>query len=226
MTDPVKDFFEKNSYAVIRNFLDPNISALLYTYVIEQNKRSDFKYVNDYKKYDSDWDGNWDDSQAPGTFSKYGDPLFDSILDQICPEISRISGIDLDPTYTYFRLYKTGDVLKRHRDRESCEVSITMCLGYNVSNVDQSTYPNYNWPMWVQDKQGNELPVALNPGDIILYRGCDIDHWRDKFLGLNHAQVFLHFNDKNGQFANKWDGRHQLSIPKKFQVWRKINDFS
>lgn len=224
MSKEAKEFFQKNSYAVVKGILDYNTSNLLYNYVIEQNKRSNYKYIHDVGLYDKDWDGYWSDPQAHGSFSKYGDPMFDLILDALCPQISAISGIDLEPNYTYFRLYGSGDVLDRHKDRESCEISITMCLGYNVTNVDKSVYPNYNWPMWVQDKHGNELPVSLEPGDIILYRGCDLDHWRDEFLGLNHAQVFLHYNDKNGPYANKWDGRDQLSIPKKFQTRRKLDE--
>ena len=226
MNTETKEFFEKNNYVVIRNFIDPNTSALMYAYVIEQAIRSDFKYINDHDRYDPDWDGTWTDKQAFGSFSKYGDPLFDLLLNQVCPAISELSGRDLEPTYSYFRLYKNGDILERHRDRPSCEISTTLCLGYNVENVDKSQYPNYNWPIWVQSTDGSEVPVSLNPGDLILYKGCEIDHWREKYLGLNHAQVFLHFNDKDGPFANKWDGRHQLSIPKKFQTRRKIDDFS
>lgn len=226
MTPDAKTFFEENSYLVIRNFIDSNTAALMYAYTIEQAIRSDFKYINDHEKYDSDWDGTWTDQQAFGSFSKYGDPLFDLLLNQMCSNISDISEKELEPTYSYFRLYKNGDVLERHRDRPSCEISTTLCLGYNVDNVDKNEYPNYNWPIWVQSKDGLEIPISLNPGDLILYKGCEIDHWREKYLGLNHAQVFLHYNDKNGPFANKWDGRHQLSIPKKFQTRRKINDFS
>ena len=46
-----------------------------------------------------------------------------------------ITGLNLKPTYSYWRLYKTGDVLKRHKDRPSCEVSTTLCLGYNNTNL-------------------------------------------------------------------------------------------
>jgi hypothetical protein len=94
-----------------------------------------------------------------------------------------------------------------------------MCLGYNVANVDQSVYPEYNWPMFVESSEYEDgAPVHMNPGDMIIYRGCDIEHWREKFIGLNHAQVFMHYNDKNGPFNNYLDGRPIVGIPKKFQA--------
>jgi len=131
------------------------------------------------------------------------------------------TGANTIPTYSYYRLYTQNDELVRHKDRPSCEISTTLCIGYDVENVDQNTYPDYNWPMWVQNKNGEELPVKLYPGDMIIYRGHEIDHWREPFKGRNHAQVFLHYNDEDGPFAKKWDGRPILGIPRGFQTRRE-----
>jgi hypothetical protein len=92
-----------------------------------------------------------------------------------------------------------------------------VCLGYNNSNVSEDDYPNYNWPMWVEGPSGDAIPIQLNPGDAIIYRGCEVDHWRDSFKGLNHAQVFLHYSNTNGPFNISLDGRPMLGIPKEFQ---------
>ena len=48
---------------------------------------------------------------------------------------------------------------------------------------------------------------------MVIYKGCDVEHWRNKFIGLNHAQVFLHYNDKNGKFKEQYDGRKFLGLP-------------
>ena len=95
-----------------------------------------------------------------------------------------ITGLNLKPTYSYWRLYKTGDVLKRHKDRPSCEVSTTLCLGYNNINLKgkKNNWESYDWPMWV-DKTGGfgnkGIPIHMKPGDMIVYRGCEIEHWRE-----------------------------------------------
>jgi hypothetical protein len=46
----------------------------------------------------------------------------------------------------------------------------------------------------------------MNEGDAIIYKGCEIDHWRNKCDGPNgylSGQVFLHYVRKNGQYANE-----------------------
>ena len=89
-----------------------------------------------------------------------------------------------------------------------------MCLGYDNSNVDTKKYNNYNWPLWLGNKDSdNKLPVVLEPGDALLYRGCNIPHFRDSLIGLNHAQVFMHYNEADGKFSKKLDNRSILGIP-------------
>ena len=213
-------FFAKNKYLVIRNFLDSNTSGLLYQYCLAKTQQIDFKSTFDTENYDPDWDGNFFDHQAPGCYSVYGDVLMDTVLAASRPAIEKYTGLELLPNYSYWRLYQKGIDLKRHKDRGSCEISITLCLGYNTSNLNQTEYANYDWPMFVETNEfegTDSVPVNMKPGDMIIYRGCEVDHWREPFLGLNHAQVFLHYNDKNGPIPNMYDGRPCIGVPKRFQ---------
>jgi hypothetical protein len=212
-----KQFFKENGYVVIRGFLDKNLCILLYHhiqnealrlgYLLENYEHKDFNEgINDHIH------GKFDDIQAPNDFSKYGDPIFDSILDLKTKEMSELTGMDLVPNYTYHRLYTTNTELKRHKDRASCEISTTICIGYNA---------DYNWPMFVGPKDGEKgtegNPIHLEPGDMIIYRGYDIEHWREPFKGINHAQLFMHYNRTDGPFeyneeTDKFDGRPILGL--------------
>lgn len=216
--EEIQKYFEDNSYVVIRNFIDPSMAALFYRYTITQTKRADFMYMHARDVYRPDWDGDFGDGQISYSYNHYGDPMFDTLLEASLPMMNDYTGKELVPTYSYYRFYQQGDILERHKDRESCEISTTLCLGFDVSNVDQNKYPNYDWPMWVQSKSGEEIPVHMSPGDMIIYRGHNIDHWREPFEGMNHSQVFLHYNDANGPFNIKYDGRPVLGIPKTYQV--------
>jgi len=216
MSESSKEFFQNNKYVVIRQFLNPDTVTLLYQYCLITAAAVDFKYSTRKDLYDEMWDGRWTDVQVPHVYSRYGDPIMDSILSLSAEAISKHTNLNLLPNYSYWRLYETGCVLKRHKDRDSCEISATICLGYNNSNVSENTYPNYNWPMWIDSSDG-EIPVQLAPGDAIIYRGCDVDHWREPFNGLNHAQLFLHYSDSDGPFKNSLDGRPLLGIPKEHQ---------
>lgn len=141
------------------------------------------------------------DGQVANTPSGYGDVAFDGLLEYLRPRIEGYVGRRLYPTYSYFRLYKHGDVLKRHRDRPACEISLSLNLGQ---------VPSDPWPLHIE---GADAPFAalLLPGDGLLYRGCDCPHWRERFEGIRLAQVFLHYVDADGPHAShKFDKRPTL----------------
>ena len=212
-----QEYFAKHNYVSIKNFLDENTAALFYQYCIVKVQRTDFMIEYAKNEYRPDWDGQFGDPQAGVSYNCYADTLMDSLLYASKDAIEKYTGLQLIPNYTYWRFYQKDEDLKRHRDCHSCEISITLCLGYNNSNVED---PEYVWPMWVETDQipdQDGAPVYMKPGDMIIYRGCDVDHWRERFKGLNHAQVFLHYNDKNGPYQIEFDGRPILGIPKKFQ---------
>jgi hypothetical protein len=144
------------------------------------------------------------DLQVPLTPYGYGDPAFDGLLEYVRPQVEARSGITLYPTYSYFRLYKHGDVLKRHRDRPACEISVTLNLGQT---------PAEPWPIYVERDNG-PYAARLMAGDALVYRGCDCFHWREPYEGTQLAQVFLHYVDSNGPHADqKFDRRQTLMRP-------------
>ena len=212
-----KSFFNKNGYVFIKNFLNKDVTTLLYNYSITQVKSIDYKKLYSNDKFDKQWDGDFGDGQVHNTYYRYGDPLIDTLLLLSLNSMESFTGKNLVPTYSYWRFYEKGDELVKHRDRESCEISTTICLGYNNSNVEKSTYENYSWPMFIKNKNGENLPINMEPGDMLIYRGCEIEHWREKLMGLNHTQVFLHYNEKEGQYNIKYDGRPFVGIPKLFK---------
>jgi hypothetical protein len=147
------------------------------------------------------------DNQVPTSYSIYGAIPFETLLDDLAPMFSTLSGLTLAPTYSYARIYDRGATLARHRDRYACENSVSLMLGY------EGEAP---WSLWLQDKQGREVEIALEPGDALIYRGCECDHWRNKFTsGIWQAQTFLHYVDANGPHADeKLDGRPHLGFKK------------
>jgi len=221
---PAAKFFEEHHWVKIDRFIDQNMANLLYHHV--QLEAARLNYLDEKfgkGNYDEEIHGTFTDKQAPGDFSKYGDPIFDTLLSLGTEQMCTLTGKELIPTYSYHRLYTTGTELKRHRDRPSCEISTTLCLGYNISNVDLNKYPDWDWPMFVQEENGKEIPIHMKPGDMIIYRGCKVEHWREPFWGTNHAQVFLHYNDKNGPYAIANDGRAVLGLPGSFRSQEALN---
>jgi len=208
---PAAKFFEEHKWVKIDRFIDRNMSNLLYHHVQLEAAR-----LNYLEEKGIDYDGNiygvFNDTQAPGDFSKYGDPIMDTLLSLSLEQMQTLTATELVPTYSYHRLYTTGTELEKHSDRPSCEISTTLCLGYDNSNVDASKYPDWDWPMYIEEKDGTTIPVHMKPGDMIIYRGCDLKHWREPLWGKNHAQVFLHYNEKGGEYDIPYDGRPLLGF--------------
>jgi len=146
------------------------------------------------------------DPQVPGTPSYYGDPFMEMLLQLFRPEMERLTGKQLYPTYSYFRVYKHGDILEAHLDRPSCEFGLSLTLGFEVAEP---------WPFVVEvNKQPK--PINLLPGDGVLFKGMELEHWRDKFEGRKHVSVFLHYVDRNGDFSD-WKNDKRNSFGAKAQ---------
>ena len=101
------------------------------------------------------------------------------------------------------RATKKGDVLKKHIDRKSCAVSTTLNLGGDM------------WPIFLI-ANNKKIKVELKPGDMLIYKGCELEHWRDEFKGTKCIQTFLHYNEDKKN-ANKYDGRVHLGLPNWFK---------
>lgn len=128
------------------------------------------------------------DSQVPNTPANYNYKLFLELLCEKTPEISKVIKEPVLPTYCYARVYKNGDVLKKHTDRDACEVSLTVHLD-----------GDRNWEIFVETPDKKEIPVNLKCGDALLYFGCDVSHWRNAFEGSFYSQVFLHYVKSKGE---------------------------
>ena len=222
-------FYKDNNYVVIKNFISPELARFVYNYCLIRATRAATMVNNRWPDYRPDVDGTFTDQQVPGTYSCYSDPVMETLLSFGHQGMQNITGLRLHMTYSYWRLYKQGDVLKRHKDRPSCEISTTLCLGYDNSNLkdQKDNWQDYDWPMWV-DKSGSfgkkGIPIHMKPGDMIVYRGCLVEHWREPFLGNNHAQVFLHYNNADGPYKDNclFDGRPHLGLPPVFKDPRKM----
>jgi len=142
------------------------------------------------------------DPQAPNSQAIYNFMPFVRLMVKKISHVNELLGEEVLPTYTYARVYKNGSVLKRHRDRPACEISFTL-------NLEKDT----NWPLYFQRPDNSETEIELNPGDAVLYLGCQADHWRNKFEGNEHVQLFLHYVRADGPKAWAFFDKQQQQEP-------------
>jgi len=212
--------FKKNKYQVIRGAISKELADVAYRY-LQISAEADNWMINNYTTHKGNpLVGNFHDVQVPGSYAKYADRLMEVLLVKTINTMQKKTGLKLIPTYSYTRLYRTGNILNRHKDRPSCEISTTLCLGGD------------HWPIYLDPTGENTVideykgiikpgapvgvEVNLKPGDMLIYSGCELEHWRKPFEGKLCGQVFLHYNHADGRFAktNLYDKRPMLGIPK------------
>lgn len=142
------------------------------------------------------------DPQALNSSSIYNFLPFVRLLVDKVPQVSELLGEKVLPTYSYARVYKEKSSLSRHRDRPSCEISITLNLKKDC-----------NWPIFFQRPDGSETNIELDAGDAVLYLGCQSDHWRNEFQGKEYVQVFLHYVRSYGPKSWAFFDRQQQQEP-------------
>ena len=197
--------FKKNKYSVLKNAISREMADFCYAYFLNKRKVVRFLFDQRYiSPFTTEW-GVWTDEQEPNTFSCYADVVMETLLQKVQPVMEKHTGLKLSPTYSYSRIYKKGDVLARHKDRYSCEISTTLNLGGD------------KWPIYLEPsgRIGQAgIKINLEPGDMLIYSGCDLEHWREEFTGQDCGQVFLHYNKKVSKLAkeNEFDKRPILGL--------------
>jgi hypothetical protein len=161
-----KDF----NYKIIKNFLSKDEIDLLTIYC-------EMKHRTNITSFDLE-QSNVADTKY------YGDPVTDSLMLKKRMLMEKETGKKLLPTYSFWRCYTKYADLKKHRDRPSCEISVTV-------NINGDGTP---WPIFMD---GNTL--NLKTGDAAIYLGCEIEHWRKEFKGDYQFQTFLHYVDAEGK---------------------------
>ena len=205
--------FNKNKYTIIKKAISNDLAKFCCDYFILKRQVAKTMFDTGYISQFTNYFGIWNDTQVPDTYSHYSDIVMETLLVKLLPIMEKTTGLKLNANYSYARIYKNGDILKRHKDRFSCEISTTLNLGGN-------SWPIYLEPSGKENLKG--IKVNLKQGDMLVYKGNELEHWREKFEGENCVQVFLHYNNlkTKGSKENIYDRRPHLGLPGDF----KLND--
>jgi len=206
--------FKKKKFLIVKKAVPKVVAHFVSDYFCIKRQVNMTMIKNNYISIFQPDFGTWNDPQIPNTYSHYADIAMETLLLGLLPKMEKESGMKLVPTYSYARIYKKGDVLERHKDRASCEISATLNLGGDK-------WPIFLEPSGKTNKKG--IKVDLNHGDMLMYKGCDLEHWREPFTGEICIQVFLHYNKKNKTDNNEFDGREHIGLPEWFKGRKNVN---
>jgi len=191
--------FLSDKYEVVRGCINDELLKFLQISCEVHQKCNEF-----YRPSTKENPFPFGDEQSRNSFSWYGSIHGDSLLLYLKPIISKIVDKQLVETYSYSRNYYRGAILTKHKDRPSCEYSATLCVKKG----------NSDWPIFFETQNRKEVSIELENGDLIVYKGDLLNHWRNPYEGDSHTQMFLHFVDENGPYGktNKYDGRPELAL--------------
>ncbi len=197
--------FEKYGYQILKNVIEKQTCKLLEFEFDKIVKNICLYNDPEYQPFDG---------QANNCFWKYSVHGFEALLLLIQPKVEEVVGKNLLPSYSYARIYYREAEMERHVDRRSCEYSVTACI-----SIDKTP-----WEIWFKDKTGKQNPVSLSVGDICIYKGDEIEHWRTPYTEDKQIQAFLHYVDRDGAYSNyRFDGRPLLGLPYKPNAINTLN---
>ena len=178
--------FEKDGYVVARNVFDDQSLEIYANYVLLLDQKC-------FRQRD----------EKHGQRDRYADTLMESLLLHLQPAMEKTTGLNLLPTYSYLRIYERDAVLTKHKDRHACEISASLTLGYDAPEL---------WPLWLESHQQSRS-ITLRRGDMLVYKGRELPHWRERFEGNYWIQAFFHYVDADGPLASyKFDGRPGIGL--------------
>jgi len=169
---------EQQKYKYVKNMLTPDMVDFLSTWSVNQTHNA---LKNDFVPLSI----NYHSSRSE---------IYRHVLHWLLPTMEKETGLKLKPTYAWNRIYISDADLKRHKDRDACEISCSITLKYRYENE------NYKWPLCMGDK-----PIVIESGDGVIYKGIEIEHWRPSFQqpeGCWHHQLFIHYVDVNGPYKH------------------------
>jgi len=216
--------FKKDKYCIIRQAISKDLAAFVANYFSMKKQVYDTcrqrRFISPYETLLGEYEGP--DGQIPHTYSSYSDIAMETLMLKCQPIMEKTTGLKLNPAYSFARIYKNGDVLKRHKDRFSCEISTTMNLAGDpwVLYLEPDATKGRVVPgEGYKSENTKGIKVDLKPGDMLVYSGCELEHWRNKFKGKECIQVFLHYNNRKtpGAKENIFDKRPHLGLPSWFK---------
>lgn len=216
--------FVKNRYVVLRDFIPKDIiNMTLDTWKTAEHREHVHGAI--FKRETNDITFNSPKNSIGKSDGAYCSPWGVALNRYLCDKLRGVLDIDIRETYSYTRKYDRGAYLSSHRDRPACEISTTVCLDYQTDDgkpwviwVDNSK----NWvdhdvtktmqeqTQGIPNRQRKSIPISLEVGDVLVYQGPNVAHWRDYLIGDYSYHIFCHFFNAEGMFSrhpkNRWPG--------------------
>jgi hypothetical protein len=154
------DSLKQKKYKYVKNMLSPDMVEFLTSYSLKNFTKGD--------------------DQAPLSSAVHSSDseVYSHLIHYLLPIMEKETNLKLKPIYSYNRIYLGGSELTKHTDRPACEISASITLKYFYKDK------NYKWPLCMGD-----VPIVIKTGDGVIYKGCEIEHWRPIFISQKNIGI-------------------------------------
>lgn len=124
------------------------------------------------------------DVQVRRRYGQHNEMIARYFHHQFTEIIGRIVGEPVKASYTYVSAYREGSILGAHVDRKQCEFTVSLLI------EDEDVSATGAWPLWFQLHEG-KVAVTPKTGDAVVFRGCELPHWREQSSTAHTSTVLL-----------------------------------
>jgi hypothetical protein len=185
----LSDFFYKNDYLLLKDILTDEIK----NYLKENITFNKHNALNDPRQFSREHHDE-ECSEIINNFFIIIKPFYEFILKK---ELTNFIGFSMK--------YNKDSNCKPHYDNYNMPISSTICF-YNEENIsyplyiDKSYFNNpHPFRMTIFDKAGipeeNKVKIDINEGDIVIFRGRNHLHWREKLPVKDYRAILCHTED-------------------------------
>ena len=198
--------FIKDGYEIVKGAISKEVANLSYDYLKLKSKCVNYYYENKFLDKEKDvwyWGGFGDDLvSSENTYFTYSDIFLETIMSKIHTIMEEKTNLNLLPTFSYARIYKLGNQMHKHKDGNIGKVTSTMNLGGAI------------YPIYITDTKKNEpIKIELEPGDMLIYKGEEFEHYRLKLEEEECAQAFfLYVPATQENLKYLFDGRPHMGL--------------
>jgi hypothetical protein len=128
------------------------------------------------------------DRQNPDRHSWYADPVGRYLQTRLAAAIGSVTGSPARPAFTFFFGYPTGSRLEPHTDRRQAQLSVTLQLDHEPATTGRT-----GWPLRFRFPDGRRAAADLAPGDMVVYRGREVEHSRDRLTDGRSSVLVLEY---------------------------------
>lgn len=200
----LREEYEANGYCVLKQAASPEVTramlGLVWTGIFRAGMREKFIMRPGPERPTVTTKPSY---ELPG----HASPILLGFHWGLTARLNDVTGKRLAPSYCYFRTYQKDDVCVVHSDRDSCDHSASLALGYSddiVWTLDIG-HERRDAGFPPADDFGDEpfSRIALSPGDAVAYKGVQHRHGR---ITPNpnrwSAHLFLHWVDLDGPYRD------------------------